>query len=89
MPVYFENIEIRDKIYSELIKNGIKPRKYFYPLTTDFDYFKEKDIDIVKKNELKIATYISDRILCFPLYSDLEIEIVDKIIHIIKKVIKK
>ena len=89
MPVCFENIEIRDKIYSELIKNGIKPRKYFYPLTSDFDYFKEKDIGIVKKNELKIATYISDRILCLPLYPDLEIEIVDKIIHIIKKVIKK
>ena len=89
MPVCFENIEIRDKIYSELIKNGIKPRKYFYPLTSDFDYFKEKDIDIVKKNELKIANYVSDRILCLPLYPDLEIEIVDKIIHIIKKVIKK
>ena len=89
MPVCFENIEIRDKIYSELIKNGIKTRKYFYPLTSDFDYFKEKDIDIVKKNELKIANYISDGILCLPLYPDLEIEIVDKIIHIIKKVIKK
>jgi len=89
MPVCFENIEIRDKIYSELIKNGIKPRKYFYPLTSNFDYFKEKDVNIVKKNELKIANYISDRILCLPLYPDLEIEIVDKIIHIIKKVIKK
>ena len=89
MPVCFENIEIRDKIYSELIKNGIKPRKYFYPLTSDFDYFKEKDINIVKKNELKIANYISDRVLCLPLYPDLEMEVVDKIIHMIKKIIKK
>jgi len=32
---------------------------------------------------------LSDRVLCLPLYPDLEIEIVDKIIHIIKKVIKK
>ena len=89
MPICFENIEMRDKIYSELIKNGIKPRKYFYPLTSNFDYFKVKDKDIIKKDELRIANYISDRILCLPLYPDLEIEIVDKIIHIIKKIIKK
>ena len=88
MPMCFDNIEMRDKIYLELIKNGIKPRKYFYPLTSNFDYFKEKDIDIVKKNELKIANYISDRILCLPLYYGLEIEVVDRIIKIIKKVIK-
>lgn len=89
MPVCFENIEMRDEIYSELIKNEIKPRKYFYPLTSDFDYFKEKDTDIIKKNELKNATDISNRVLCLPLYPDLDIEIVDKIIHIIKRVIKK
>ena len=89
MPILFQSKMKRDEIYSELIKNGIKPRKYFYPLTSDFDYFKEKDTDIVKKNELKIANYISDRILCLPLYPDLEIGIVDKIIHIIKRVIKK
>ena len=89
MPVGFENIEIRDKIYSELIKNGIKPRKYFYPLTSDFEYFKEKDINIVKRSDLKNANYIADRILCLPLYPDLEIAILDKIIYVIKKVIKK
>jgi dTDP-4-amino-4,6-dideoxygalactose transaminase len=84
----FENIEIRDKIYLELIKNGIKPRKYFYPLTSNFGYFTEKDINKTKK-ELKIANNISDRILCLPLYYGLEIEVVDRIIKIIKKVIKK
>ena len=86
MPVCFENIGMRNKIYSELIKNRIKPRKYFYPLTSDFDYFKEKDTDIIKKNELKIATDISNSVLCLPLYPDLDIEIVDKIIRIIKRV---
>ena len=89
MPVCFENIEIRDRIYSELIKNGIKPRKYFYPLTVDFNYFKKsKDINLVEKYNLKTASDIANRVLCLPLYSDLEIEIVDKIIYIIKEVLK-
>jgi len=89
MPILFQNKMKRDEIYSELIKNGIKPRKYFYPLTSDFDYFKNKDIYLYRRDELKIATDIANRVLCLPLYPDLDIEIVDKIIHIIKRVIKK
>ena len=38
-----ENKEKRDAIYSVLLKNGIKSRKYFFPLTVNFDYFKELD----------------------------------------------
>lgn len=89
IPACFENIEMRDKIYSELIKNEIKPRKYFYPLTSDFNYFKNKDIYLYKRDDLKIATDISNRVLCLPLYPDLDIEIVDKIIYIIKRVTEK
>lgn len=89
MPILFQNKMKRDEIYSELIKNGIKPRKYFYPLTSDFNYFKNKDIYLYKRDELKIATDISNRVLCLPLYPDLDIEIVDKIIYIIKRVTEK
>ena len=42
MPLCFEDIKKRNEIYSDLIKNGIMPRKYFYPLTVDFDYLKRK-----------------------------------------------
>lgn len=89
MPMLFQNKMKRDEVYSKLIKNGIKPRKYFYPLTSDFNYFKVEGTDIIKKNELKIANYISDRILCLPLYPDLDIEIVEKIVSRIKKIVKK
>jgi len=89
MPILFQNKMKRDEIYSELIKNGIKPRKYFYPLTVNFDYFKKKGINLVEKYNLKTASDIANRVLCLPLYPDLEIGIVDKIIHIIKRVIKK
>lgn len=86
MPVCFEDIEKRDRVYSQLIENGIKPRKYFFPLTTDFDYFKKDHVDLVKICNLKKASYISNRILCLPLYPDLEMENADRAINIIKKI---
>ncbi|HEC88425.1 MAG TPA: DegT/DnrJ/EryC1/StrS family aminotransferase [Thermoplasmata archaeon] len=88
MPICFKDTITRDKVYSSLVRNGIKPRKYFYPLTANFDYFKEKNIDLVKKYNLKKSSNIANRVLCLPLYPDLKIETVDKIVNIIKKVIK-
>lgn len=85
MPVCFENIKKRNQIYSELLKNGIKSRKYFYPLTVNSNYFKEKGVNLVEKYDLKEASDIADRVLCLPLYPDLEIASVEKIINIIKK----
>lgn len=85
MPVCFKSIKQRDEIYSELIKNGIKPRKYFFPLTANFEYFKKTGANLVEKYGLKTASDIADRVLCLPLYSDLETSIVDKIIKIIKQ----
>lgn len=89
MPVLFQNKMERDKMFLELIKNGIKPRKYFYPLTVNFNYFKDRDENLVEKYNLSQALDISNRVLCLPLYPDLEIEIVEKIIYIIRKVLKK
>jgi len=85
MPICFENARKRDEIHSELIKNGIVPRKYFFPLTANFEYFKKTGADLVGKYGLKIASDIADRILCLPLYPDLETRVVDKIIRIIKQ----
>jgi dTDP-4-amino-4,6-dideoxygalactose transaminase len=85
MPVCFENIRKRDEIYFELIKNGVKPRKYFFPLTVNFNYFKRKGVNLVGKYGLKEALKIADTVLCLPLYADLEIPIVDRIISIIRR----
>lgn len=83
MPVCFKNIKQRDRIYLNLIKNDIKPRKYFYPLTVDANYFKEVGVDLVRKYGLKVAREISNCILCLPLYPDLEISSVDQTCDII------
>ena len=88
MPVCFEDIKKRDGIYSELVKNGVKPRKYFYPLTVNFDYFKEKGVNPVEKYGLNVASDIANRVLCLPLYPDLEMSAVDNIVNIIKRLAK-
>jgi dTDP-4-amino-4,6-dideoxygalactose transaminase len=83
MPVCFNSLEKRDEIYSELILSGIKSRKYFYPLTVFSDYFKEKGKNLVEEYNLHVAADISNRVLCLPLYADLDIGVVDKIVKII------
>ena len=87
MPVCFENAEERDRAYLELIKNGIRPRKYFFPLTTNNVYSNKADTG--KLYDLKRALDVSGRVLCLPMYSDLEIENVDRIVEIVSSVICK
>jgi len=84
MPVYFDDIGKRDEVYSKLLKNGIEPRKYFFPLTTSSDYFKRESVDLVKKYDLRKAHDISNRILCLPLYPDLKTRDVDRVMRIIE-----
>lgn len=86
MPVCFKNIKMRDKIYLELLKERIHSRKYFYPLTVNYDYFKQSGQNLVKKYDLTVASNISDRILCLPLYPDLPKEVIDKITKRIKEI---
>lgn len=69
----------RDEVYDELERHGIRARKYFYPLTNTFDCFHGK-FDV---NKTPTALNISKNILTLPLYSDLELETVDEICHII------
>jgi dTDP-4-amino-4,6-dideoxygalactose transaminase len=84
MPICLENVRKRDATYLELIKNGIKPRKYFFPLTTNFKYF-ANSLNDSTRTCLKVASDISNRVLCLPLYPDLELKWVDKIIEIVQR----
>ncbi|MGF7119229.1 DegT/DnrJ/EryC1/StrS family aminotransferase [Methanobacterium oryzae] len=85
MPVCFQNSIDRDKVYSELYKNGINSRKYFYPLTVDFDYFKNKDH---AEYNLKTASDVVNKILCLPIYPNLNITEINRIIAIIERTLK-
>ncbi len=69
----------RNEICERLKENNIFPRKYFYPLTNDFDCYR----DVFNANETPAAQYISQRVLTLPLYGDLKLDDVDRICKII------
>jgi len=80
MPVAFSSKNIRDDIFTKLLNNDIKARKYFYPLTNSFKFVNSDD-NI--KSETTIAKKVSDSILCLPIYSSLSFSTVAKIIKIV------
>ena len=80
-PVLFNGNKIsRDEIYHELQKYNIYSRKYFYPLTNNFQCYQSN----LTSNHTPIAQYISERILTLPLYADLQLDDVDRICDVIK-----
>lgn len=80
-PVVFnKNIlgKSRDDIAASLAENNIFARKYFYPLTSDFDVCRELNSPAVS-----IARNISENVLTLPLYEGLSDEDIDRICDII------
>lgn len=69
----------RDWLYNHLRENNIFSRKYFYPLTSDQACFKNK----YKNVRIENARNISSRILTLPLYADLSLEEVARIVKLI------
>lgn len=69
----------REEVFETLAENGIKARKYFYPLTNTLSAFHGK------YNVLKtpIALHVSKRILTLPLYADLDEDVVDRICELV------
>lgn len=78
-PVVFTGKYNRDTVLEKLSKYDIAARKYFYPLTNKFSSFKGK----YDHFNTPVAEFVSDNVLCLPLYSDLDLQDVDRICDII------
>lgn len=78
-PVWFKSEELLATVKSELEKNLIFPRRYFYPSLTQLDYV---------EGNCPIAMDISSRILCLPLYHDLTSHEQDFIVRVILRTLK-
>lgn len=72
----------RDNLYEKLKENNIYPRKYFYPLISDFPTY--RSLPSSGSENLPNAKKIADNILCLPMYSNLPIEIINRIVEIIR-----
>ena len=82
-PVVFEDDfkKTRNEVMDELANHDIFTRKYFYPLISDFECYR----DSYNSYETPVAKYISDRVLTLPLFADLSIDKVNEICDIILK----
>ena len=77
-PIVFESEDILLKVKNALNQEDIFPRRYFYPSLDTLNY-------IEPKQYMPIGRDISKRILCLPLFSELERDVQKKIINLIKK----
>ena len=79
-PIVFENEEKLLKVQKALNKEDIFPRRYFYPSLDTLEY-------IEPKQHMSISRDISKRILCLPIYAELENDAQMQIIQTIKEVL--
>ena len=69
----------REQLVAKLQEENIFPRKYFYPLTSQFSCYRGRFDDM----KTPIAKKVADSIITLPLYGELSLENVDRICEII------
>jgi dTDP-4-amino-4,6-dideoxygalactose transaminase len=72
----------RDALYEKLKEHNIFSRRYFYPLISTFEPYKE--LASAATENLLIATEIAQKVLCLPIFVELSVEEVELIVKIIK-----
>lgn len=76
----------RDELYAHLKSHNIYSRRYFFPLVSEFPMY--RGIPSSKPTNLSSAHDISRKVLCLPIYPDLELETIDKIVSLIEELSK-
>ena len=78
----------RDELYESLKMNNFYCRRYFYPLISQFRPY--RSLPSSSPKNLPVAENIAEKVLCLPIYPDLELDsvvsICDQIINISKLV---
>ena len=71
----------RDEVFELLMKYNIYSRKYFYPLTCDFEAYKGR----FNRTLCETGDRISKSVLSLPIYPELETSVIEKIATILKE----
>lgn len=71
----------RDSLNQKLKDNGINPRRYFYPLISEFPMY--RGLQSANRENLAISTTASSQVLCLPIYPDLAMSSVHEIARFI------
>ena len=73
----------RDAIYKYLYDHNVFVRKYFYPLTSEFDCY----AGVKSGGETPVAKKASMQVLTLPFYADIDEETIEYICGLIKEMI--
>ncbi len=71
----------RDDLYEKMKAANVYGRRYFYPLITAFDPY--KDYPSAASENLPVATKIANKVICLPMHHALSEEDVEKIVNVI------
>jgi len=77
----------RDGLYEELKTLGIFARRYFYPLISEFPMY--RSLASAVPASLPIAHAVSRKILCLPIYPELQADDQDRVICAIARIAKR
>lgn len=72
----------RDALYEKMRANNVLGRRYFYPLITDFDPY--KDIPSADPANLPVANKIANQVICLPMHHALSDEDVKRVIDCVR-----
>lgn len=73
----------RDELYEKMKAANVYGRRYFYPLITAFDPY--KDYPSAAPENLPVATKIADQVICLPMHHALSDEDVKRVIDCIRR----
>lgn len=73
----------RDALYEKLKANNIFGRRYFYPLISTLNPYKE--YSSAKPSNLPVATKMADQVLCLPMHHELGGDDIEKIVSCLQK----
>ena len=72
----------RDALYEKMKANNVLGRRYFYPLITDFDPY--KNIPSANPANLPVANKIANQVICLPMHHALSEEEVKRVLNCIR-----
>lgn len=72
----------RDALYEKMKANNVLGRRYFYPLITDFEPY--KDIPSANPINLPMANKIANQVICLPMHHALSEEDVKRVIDCVR-----
>ena len=73
----------RDELYFKMKEQNVLGRRYFYPLISTFDTY--KNLESSNPANLPVATRIADEVICLPMYYGLTEEDLERVVRCIVK----